>query len=844
MKKLLFLFCGLLLLAGFRSRAENVSPIELNGTSSVRIVIPAEHANPGIETFLRQCAGVIRRGLKETLNIDAPVEIEGKERPFEGHTIFLGRTEAIRKIGLDPAGFEERGAVVASREGNIFIAGLDCQRYGKPGPVRGSGECVLGTVTGTIRFVERFLNGRFLFPGPNGLDFVKSASVVIPDNLTCHITPRIVVGGGRSNELFYDYSSALPGPGKFFLHGGHSYYDAVPEKKYAESHPEYFAFRGGKRSAHGNHLCISNPEVQDLIYKEMLRHLDDGAEVVELAQTDGFIPCLCDKCKAFGGTGDDYGEKLWILHRSLAERLLKDRPGKKVLIICYPPNFEPPKSFSAFPANAMIELCKYSDEVFDAWKKIEVPGGFVTYIYNWGIYQTPGYTAKRTPAFAAKQAKTFAANGVKGVYRCGFGELFGMEGPVYYVYGKMLEDPELDYETLLRDYYGRAYHESAAPMRAFFDALHKALDLGEKGGAGFGNPVNFFGAVYPPDVMEKLEKNLLRAEKLAVQPKVKARLKLVRKEFDYLKSIVDVVRMYQAYRTAPSWTTFDLLAQKIDARNALVDSMLNEKGRVRRLKEFPFVRFFDDAPRAMLKRNGRLSAPLGAPFNWNMKFLKEKEILPGMSMKRMTVTKLSGAPEFNDFESGVWKDLKWEQLGGIQLGPIGEKTRFKVAWDDENFYMAFVSDLDPKKTFRPLGKDAPCWRDDCLEILLDPKGDRQSYYHMIYTPAADSTYDDAFGFITDPLHPLYNKADPSWDGKWSYQCRRENGKWYSLFTAPFATLKTPPPKPGTSWTLNVGRESRPAGSSGHGDPELSTWSPNLENARFGDCGAFGEAVFQ
>ena len=32
---------------------------------------------------------------------------------------------------------------------------------------------------------------------------------------------------------------------------------------------------------------------------------------------------------------------------------------------------------------------------------------------------------------------------------------------------------------------------------------------------------------------------------------------------------------------------------------------------------------------------------------------------------------------------------------------------------------------------------------------------------MIYTPAADSTYDDAFGFITDPLHPLYNKADPS-----------------------------------------------------------------------------------
>ena len=114
MKKLLFLFCGVLLLAGCRSVPENLPPIELKSTSSVRIVIPAEHANPGIDVFLRQCADVIRRGLKETLNIDAPVEIEGKRRAFAGHTIFLGRTKAIRNIGLDPAKFEERGAVVAS----------------------------------------------------------------------------------------------------------------------------------------------------------------------------------------------------------------------------------------------------------------------------------------------------------------------------------------------------------------------------------------------------------------------------------------------------------------------------------------------------------------------------------------------------------------------------------------------------------------------------------------------------------------------------------------------------------------------------------------------------------
>ncbi len=640
MKKLLFIFCGGLLLAGCRSVPEKAAPIELKSTSSVRIVIPAGHANPGIETFLRQCAGVIRQGLKETLSIDAPVEIEGQRREFDGHTIFLGRTKAIRDIGLDPAGFGERGAVVASRGGDIFIAGLDRQRYGKPGRVRDHTECVLGTVTGTVRFTERFLNGRFLLPGPNGLDFVKSASVVVPGDLVWRITPRIIMGSGRRNELFYDYSNANPGEGKFFLYGGHSYYNAVPVRKYAAAHPEYFAFRDGGRSSQGNHLCISNPEVQELIYREMLRRIDDGAEAVLVAQTDGFVPCRCDRCRAFGGTGDDYGEKIWILHRSFAERLMKDRPGKKAVILCYPPNYDPPKSFASFPANTMIELCRYGKKDFAGWKKIDVPGGFLAYVYNWGDYQLQGYTPKRTPAFAAEQAKTFAANGVTGVYRCGFGELCGLEGPVYYIYGKMLEDPQLDAETLFRDYCVRAYHESAAPMRNFFDTLHKALEPEKKDKGCFSSPKNFFGAVYPPDVMEQLEKNLLRAEKQAVQPRVKARLLLVRREFDYLRSIVDVVRMHQAYRTSPCQASFDLLARKIDARNTLIRSMLNEKGRVRRLKEFPFVRFFNDASGKMLESNGRVA--LGAPFNWDIKYLKEKKILPGTTMMPVTVEKNAG----------------------------------------------------------------------------------------------------------------------------------------------------------------------------------------------------------
>lgn len=845
-KNLLLLLCGAsLLLAGCLSAPRSVPPVVLTKSSSVRIVYASKQANPGIERFLNDAALMIQRGLAETIGVKAAIEKEGANPKFKGYTIYLGNTKAIRGIGIEPLKFENFNAVIATRGGDIFIAGSDRERFGRPVPVRRSSDCFIGTMTGAITFVEKYLNGRFLLPGDNGLDFIPAKEIVIPENLTSCITPRIIMGGGRANGYIYDYSNANPGYGIFRMYGGHSYYDAVPASKYAKTHPEYFAEKDGKRSPLGNHLCISNPEVQELIYKEMLSKLDMGAGAVELAQTDGFLPCHCANCKAFGVPGDDYGEKIWILHRSFAERLMKDRPGKQVVIICYPPNFDPPKTFKAFPANTVIELCRYSEETFNAWKKITVPGGFLAYIYNWGNYRIQGYTPKQPPAFIADQARTFAANGIKGIYRCGFGELFGLEGPVYYIFGKLLNEPSLNYEKLLLEFYERAYHESAAPMRSFFETLHHALQATPWNSKinYVRSQLNFIGMVYNPEVMDSLGKNLSRAEKLAVQPKVKARLSLVRAEFDYLKSIVDVIQMYRAYRTAPNWETFELLSKALDARNALVEKIAGPKGKAETFAAFPDIRFFDRATKAYLLANGR-SSTLGAPFNWNTKMLREKKILPGTATKRLTVKKISGKVEFNDFTSGIWQELNWEELGGIQLGPIGEKTRFKIAYDENALYIGVESDLDPKKSFSPLGNDGACWKNDCIEILLDPRGMRQSFYHMIYTPAKDSRFDEAFGFITDPLHPLYNKHDRGWNGKWSYECRREGGKWYSLFKMPFSELKVPTPKPGNVWTMNIGRESRIIGGTGNEVPELSLWSPNLENAGFHDREAFGEAVFE
>lgn len=127
------------------------------------------------------------------------------------------------------------------------------------------------------------------------------------------------------------------------------------------------------------------------------------------------------------------------MHKKMAERVLVDRPGKKVMILSYGPMSNPPKTFKDFPENVIIELCNYDPEDFGNWKKYKVPGGFTAYIYNWGNYQKEGYTPKRTPEFCKEQIDLFRKNNVWGIYSCSRAELFGLEGPVLYTFGKLLE---------------------------------------------------------------------------------------------------------------------------------------------------------------------------------------------------------------------------------------------------------------------------------------------------------------------------------------------------------------------------------------------------------------------
>ena len=852
-------FFSFLALAIF-AEAQQAETITISKETGCTIVIPEPFSEDNnVQKSMEGFVGALVTAFERTLGFKPAVIKENAYAEDGKPAIFLGNSKAIQAIGIQPSTFENFNCVIATRGKRIFIAGNDRDRFGRKNVGRRFQEAILGSVKAGVVFMEDYMKVRFLLPCEVGTDYVSMEAISVPNDMTRNIVPKLIFATGRFSSMLYQYSNNNFGPGSFFSYGGHSYYTACPKEVYGKTHPEYFILRGGKRDPSANHLCTSNSEVQELIYQEALKKLDMGATTVQLAQTDGYVPCECDQCKAFAGT-DDIGEKLWVLHRSMAERLLKDRPGKNMHIICYGPTAEPPKSFDTFPDNVVIELCNYREDTFQNWSRYRVKQGFTVYIYNWGYYQLLGLTPKTTPEFCAQQVRLFIKNNVKGIYRCGFGELWGLEGPCYYVYGKMLDDETQSEYVLEDEYYQRAFGKAYAPMRTFFLTLYERLwgayvcpmrNRGylEKQLSKFPhlpkNPRVVLGAIYTPDLVEALETNLSRAEALADTPEVKARLKLVRLEFNYVKNLGMSISYYNTYRFNPNKANFEQLAEAIQERNAMIDSFYDAKNQLIRLPEMKELALLGGIPKHVLKMNGRLRAPLAAPFTWNLDGIRAAGVLPGLSTNKMTVRKANGTPG-EDFEADGWAGIPWNELKGIQLNEAPFKNRFKSSYDSANLYFAVEAQVDEGMEYQAFGKDGACWREDCIEIMIDPSGMRQSYYHLIANPIENSRYDSAVGFITDPLHPLYGKADEAWDGEWLAKSTLQGGLWKLLVKIPFSTLGVSAPAPGTHWSWNIGREGYRKDAVGKEKlhPELMLWSPNLEDMGFHSMEAFGDVLFE
>ena len=864
----------LLLVAVWPLHAADLSLLS-EGKSDYQIVVPDTLETPALSECLNQTARLVQTTFAAN-GVEVAVVTES-QRDAMKPALLLGNTRFAQQHGVDVTKLRDWSYVHRVSGRDIVIAGHDHVPKAPATEPRRPNWDRVGTAKAAVDFLREFMGVRFLYPELPGytpvsgaaridlrnspaIEYLPMKAITVPDSLDVTKTPLLHVNSSHpAGGSFYDLAhNRFPRVDEQF--GGHTWERAVPAELFAE-HPEYFALIGDARLqpvGGGAQYCLSNPDVRERIYRDLAGHFDRGFESVDLGQPDGFRECQCSKCEALYGTGKDWSEKIWLFNRHVAERLDKSHPGRQVTMMSYILTAAPPKSFKAFPANTCIMLTGTNEEDIAPWRGIEVPRGFTGYVYNWCPNLGTRYTPMRTPGYIELQVQRLAANRIQSLYRDGPGQLFGLEGPVYYTMGRMFDDPQNSHaKDLLPEFCDAAFENKSIAfyMRAFYDELYNAIALysdhlgtrndvwtfkplptDARARKTVTDPFQLIAFLYTPKVLAAMESHLAQSEKLATLPKVRTRLALVRTEFNYLKHFVRVAHLHQAWQIVPDQPSLHRLLDAIDARNAFIATLF-AKGHQREWNHVLFPFPGHDAKHLQLAYDGYQEPYANTCFNWNTQALRHA---PPVGLKKLAIAKKTAKLTL---DSPAWQDAATHELTLVPpLHALPRKTTLRLLYDTAALHIRTEAELGAETQFAPFNRDRILTHQEAIDVYVAPNPSQPLVYRFTQGANAASKYDAVNGRIADPLDPRFGKDDPTWNGEWTSETRVDaaNKRWYAHLVIPFSTLGVEVPAKGITWKTNFGRN--------HALPretiDRAIWSSSQTSTHMDDTAVMGEIVFE
>ena len=335
----------------------------------------------------------------------------------------------------------------------------------------------------------------------------------------------------------------------------HNLHKLMPHKKYFKDHPEYFAYRGGARRAkqypHGKFEslpCLTNPEVKEVIVTEIRRILKDYFKSRNADPDDQiFFPidyhdhdqvCQCDKCEAVNKEEECPGGTLFRFLNAVAEDVCKDYPNVIFSTLAYAPTLKPGKT----PLNKNIVI-RYAPIRMDNARSLEdkeskvntyqleclqgwIKSGTPFYVWYYAGNFTNGITPHPDLAGIAMNFPVLTKNGMRGMF-CESPQSAGIEMKELrsYIVSKYLWRPATTdikkaVEEFCHLYYGKGGEKVLEYIKAIHDYHYKFVD------AKRDTPLTLRGApayrhAYTPEFIDKMDKILYDAEKLAENDKFK-----------------------------------------------------------------------------------------------------------------------------------------------------------------------------------------------------------------------------------------------------------------------------------------------------------------------------------
>jgi len=273
----------------------------------------------------------------------------------------------------------------------------------------------------------------------------------------------------------------------------HSFYRLCPADKYGKEHPEYFALVDGERKLEmhggGPELCLTNPDVLDVVTASVLAELDAAPHLrnISVTQNDNDAYCHCDNCMALiEREGTPMGAYLPFVN-AVAERVEKRYPEVKIGTLAYWHTRKAPKTIRP-RHNVQIQLCsiecctlhpindpnceknrEFCQDLED-WKAISSDIWIWNYNTNFANYDLPFPNLR----VIGPNVTFFQQNNAHGIFMqaCGNGMSGELSDLRNYVISQTLWNPEAGGWPRVEEFCKLHYGSAARPILEYLTYLH------------------------------------------------------------------------------------------------------------------------------------------------------------------------------------------------------------------------------------------------------------------------------------------------------------------------------------------------------------------------------------
>ena len=482
--------------------------------------------------------------------------------------IILGDTPATREAGIDPSNYVRDEFTLAIKGSRLFVVGKDdatdkstliLEFLKNPvGPSPSKDEAYMrydpsrwdfdrGTLNGTYKLLE-LLGVRWFFPGPKGevVPHQPDLKLTLDGVLTekPHYELGVIGsyyadGGNLKNKLDREEYAALewtgeqnllwilrvrqPSQWKAFNHRSPRH---LWEKRFGETHPEYFALlKNGRRDlkpvpGRTGHLCFTNEgmyeqtlsdirafwsgksaQEQGLPVREDRPYTNNRgwdsavsySDTFSLLPHDSYRACYEPGCAALNRedlpSWRQHSGPIWHFVDRVARQMEKEYPDHYITCLAYSSYTGVPADLTSLPDNVIIGLCPeylnktsndVSEENYAKYMKLvrewDAMNAMPLLIWGHCLYRTAQPQHVGVPMMLPNHEGRFfrdLAPHARWMYIQDDADSPLMEQLNRYVMSRLCWQPDLDVDNLLDDYAVSYYGDAAPVMRTFFKDIEQ-----------------------------------------------------------------------------------------------------------------------------------------------------------------------------------------------------------------------------------------------------------------------------------------------------------------------------------------------------------------------------------